>query len=188
MTPLKTDRSAKKITSRRRSGIIAAILLILTVVTTAYAGITFMNVTGPVWDDPGDVYTFTVDVSAITNPTKQVCMQYDIGSGDVVVQCACNAPSCTSGTGVGTWVCSIPETANATISWRMGGWTAGGGGNCGSETDLIGSGSFSTGPTAVSLTSAAADSDGISWLALATGWLALVTLGLVLSRKRLHRH
>lgn len=47
-----------------------ALLLAITVVSTAYADVTFGNYTGPVWLNPG--YQFTIDISKMKNPQNNI--------------------------------------------------------------------------------------------------------------------
>ena len=180
--------------NRRRSFIskklwVLSLVLILVGASalTVYAGLTAI-VNGPFWS--GGDYTFEVDVTAISNPDKLICIEYDIGqtSTTTVVPCSCTLPECDPDTSIGLWICAIPgPILNQTTDYDIAGWTAGGGGNCGSEKTAIpgGSGSLTTSPTAIALqqNSVAPAKQGILFSSLTVLLLGILSLW-ALTRER----
>ncbi len=122
-------------------GIALLLILVLAAVTFAEATIT---VTGPTWNNPG--YTWTVSVTAMSNPDKLVCLTIN----GAATPCACNSPACDATTGLGTWVCTqATNVPNGT--WNIDSWTAGGGSSCGGDKNATGEKSGSFGPNAITL-------------------------------------
>jgi hypothetical protein len=153
--------------------VLLTLALLLGSAAVAWAGMTFGTITGPACSGAG--CTFTIQVNTMSNPDKQICLEYATtafnnqcssggsgGSTTTVVRCSCTAPACNSGTGVGTWVCDGPAVGPQTYYWALGSWTAGGGWNCGAEATYAGCGTIS--PLAVELASftAQASADGVT--------------------------
>lgn len=152
-------------------------------VMVVYAGATFGTVVEPAFN--GTDYVGSTQVTAISNPDKLVCIQYRVNGGTATnTPCSCTAPGCTAATSIGTWVCTIPgPILNATVNWRMGTWTAGGGNSCGSEKTVAATGSFQTSATAVTL-SALQSSEMSGSMAAAVASLLLFLTGIILLRRR----
>jgi hypothetical protein len=154
------------------AGLLACIIL-LVVATTVLAAAVYSNFTGPTWTNPG--YRWTVDVSSMTQNDKQVCIEYSINGGAATVaQCSCVGANCADG--VGSWTCTAPNVSSGSLSWRVGAWTAGGGGQCGAESTNMGSGSFTTGPNALTLRSLQASPVAATALPLTGVGVAAVSL------------
>jgi hypothetical protein len=115
------------------------LLLSLNIVSIAYADATFVSIAGPQWQSGN--YVFTVDAT-LTTPQKYVCVAYTYGAG--AQQC----DDCTAGPTI--WSCSIPEMANSTIAWNISAYPNT---KCSGSAVLGSQGTFTTGPTAVKLTS-----------------------------------
>ncbi len=153
----------------KKKGALTALAFLLTLSTaTIYAAIT-ATVAGPFWS--GGNYTFTVDVTAISNPDHEVCIEYDIGQTGTFtkVPCTCSGGACPTG----EWTCAIPgPQPNTSIDYDISGWSAGAnGGSCGSEkTDIPGGeGTVGpTGPTAIAMQNFEARSQ------IQLGWTALL--------------
>jgi len=130
---------------------------------TVFAATTFGNWTGPVWLDPG--YQFTIEVESMTPPDKMVCLTYTYDTTSDKTACTCNSPDCAPDTGIGTWVCQIPDNLpNTTVSWDMSAYTP----NCGAKKTQGPTGSFGTGPTAVTLTDLSASASSAFSVGAAT--------------------
>lgn len=161
------------------AGVFAMALLLAAVVEAAA---TFGPLTGPTWLNPG--YRWAVRVLTISNPDKIVCLDYTVTppGTNTVLNCACDDSvfgDCTVGTG--DWTCTIPTNIpSATVTWRVGTWSAGSGGTCGSEKTLAQNGSFGTGPLAVAVNGLQATTGqgagGVA-AAVAMGAAALVVFG-----------
>ncbi len=153
--------------------LLIAALFLFAVAGIASAGATFNNFTGPTWLNPG--YRWTVDAS-LTNPDKQVCIEYSVNGGALTAsQCSCAGAGCPD---VGAWTCTIPSNfPSSSIAWRVGSWTAGGGGSCGAEQNLAGSGTTTTGPNAVALSRFDVARSDAGWQMAVIALLGLVGLG-----------
>lgn len=163
---------------RGRGRYIAIILTCLLTlgISTVLAGATFDPHSGPTWLNPG--YRWAVRILSMSNPDKQVCLEYTVTppAATTVIACACDDSQfgdCNVGSG--DWTCTIPgNLPNATVDWRLGTWSSGGGGLCGDEKTPIANGSFGTGPLAVDLGSFQGES-------LAGGGFAALVAGLALA-------
>jgi hypothetical protein len=138
----------------RRLSILSLLLLLPMVATTLVSATgTITSVTGPIFS--GGQYTWTVQVSALSNPEKFICLTYNTGGSDTTIGCTCDNPvsgSCNNVTG--GWTCTLAAQNNTTVNWDIDCWTSGSsGGTCGSDRNCSGSttGSFSTGPNAITL-------------------------------------
>jgi hypothetical protein len=136
-----------------------ALLLALTVVSTAYATMTFDpgQTTGPTYVTAG--YQFTMYVNLMDDKYTHICINYTgFASGDEA--CTCTGAACP----VGTWTCVIaipppagPHPGNATFIWSMNAYK-GGASECKSSNRVAGpNGQFTTGSTAVVLQSFTSD-------------------------------
>lgn len=161
------------------AGVFAMALLLAAVVEAAA---TFGPLTGPTWLNPG--YRWAVRVLTISNPDKQLCLDYTVTppGTNTVLACSCDDTlfgNCTTGTG--DWTCNIPTNLpNATIAWQLATWSSGGGGLCGDLKTLAYSGTLNTGPLAVAVNGLKATtgqgSGGVA-AAVAMGAAALVVFG-----------
>lgn len=169
-----------------------ALLIVLMSTVLVMAGATFgpNTSTQPTWLNPG--YQWMVEVDAISNPDKLVCLDYSIAPSGVSdqVPCTCDdtidaGDDCAVGTG--HWTCTIPDDyPNETITWSTGTWSAGGGNSCGAEKSVASTGDTPTSPTAVTLSNVSASTDSsIAVIGLFAGFMvvALAGLGLRYSRK-----
>ena len=159
---------------------IVAVTIAFSIAGTAYAAVIWVGApTGLVYLNPG--YQFTVGVTSMTQGDDRVCLRYTVNGGPTTtVYCTCTEPNC--GTGAGTWVCTIPTNYdNSTINWNIGGYNN----NCNGQPTSGLTGSFPTGPTAVTLTSLDAPTQPASWL-LPLGLALLVGAFLLLIRRRAH--
>ncbi len=146
------------------------ILITLCMLTLLVAGVvyaaTYINQhDGPNWDDANNVYTF--GVCSDTAYGETVCTQYTTDGTDL--QYTGNNPSTWNGTKAQCvyqndttctyyWLCTLPETANATIKYRFYVVNQSANGDCSYNGDVYyGQGtnpsSFNTGPNAVTLSS-----------------------------------
>jgi hypothetical protein len=174
--------------------LLAALMLVVLIAATAWAAATFGTTTGPTGVGPNPDYHWTAEATAMSLPDKLVCLQYRVepATSWIKLACTCDATSnptaydCTTGTGI--WTCVLPGPLdNATVHWRTGSWSAGSGGDaCGDEKVLADSGTFTTGPNAVTLSSfgAASPVKGLVVAALA-GLLAVVIAAVWVVRHRL---
>jgi hypothetical protein len=118
--------------------------LALLAVVTVSAAVTWGAVTGPTYN-PASGYEFTVDAT-LSIPHRYVCILYTIPPAAEVTG------ECTNQSG-NTWSCTIPGNYTETsIDYRFAGYANLG---CTGNQVTTGapSGSFSTGPNAVELTS-----------------------------------
>ena len=156
------------------------LVIILLVAGPAKAGATFGDYTGPEWLEPSlPGYRFTVDVISLTTPHDQICLVYDVGGVPQDSEaCSCTAPDCGVD-GVGIWVCDIPANHPDTIiTWDLSAYP----GNSCTGTSVSGpNGSFSTGPTAITLASnSAIVNPGISFtVGGIVGILTILLAGLI---------
>jgi hypothetical protein len=140
-----------------RWAIFVALVLALTVVSTVYAVVTFDSYTGPQWLNPG--YQFAVNISTWdlqNDPQTRVCLLYAVNSGNQRKEfCNCTLPACNPATNIGQWVCTITSNYNnSSITWDISAYHDA---SCYSYKAPGFSGSFTTGPTAVVLTSFTAE-------------------------------
>lgn len=172
----------------RRHSRIVIVLLVLTMLAgsalVAYAAATFGTIVNPTFD--GTNYVGTVEVTAISNPDKQACIEYSVNGGTAVATpCSCVTPDCDPATALGTWVCTIPgPITSSTVEWRMGTWSAGGGNSCGSEKTLADSGAFGTTETAVTLADLQSTEASGGVVSAVVGLLLILTSAAVLWRKQ----
>jgi hypothetical protein len=103
--------------------------------------------------NPG--YRLSVVLTKLSLSDKGVCLEYNVGGvlqPEEVCSCTGTDPLCDRGTGLGTWVCAIPNNyLGASISWDMSTYTAGSGGACGNKATQGPTGDYFTGPTTVAL-------------------------------------
>lgn len=159
--------------------------MVLLLAAVVQAAATFGPLTGPTWLNPG--YQWALRVLTISSPDEIVCLDYTVTppGTNTVLNCTCDDSAfgdCTVGTG--DWTCTLPTNLpNATIAWRVGTWSDGGGGTCGFEETLAYSGSLGTGPLAVALSSLRAMAgEGPGGVALAVALAAAVLV--VFGRRR----
>ncbi len=143
--------------------ILVVVVLAFMVAGTVYAAATFGAVTGPTKLNPG--YRFTVPVTQLTNPDKSICLAYSVNSvAQPAVLCTCAGTNCPGGANA-TYTCNIvSNSSNAVISWDISSYTANSG--CTGKSVQGPAGSFTTGPTAVSLASFNATAQPASWVLL----------------------
>jgi hypothetical protein len=130
-----------------RSVLVLWLLLLLSTAATASAAMTYDSYTGPV-AIPGTGYQWTINVTTLTPPDNVMCLAYSVdGAAATKVPCTgSNGPG-----NAGTWTCLIPEYDSATVDWDLSVWSAGSGGTCGALRTQGPSGTFQTGPLAVTL-------------------------------------
>ncbi len=134
----------------RRYVIVLIGLLSLLMVSTAYAGATFGSFTGPRW--LGNGYEFTIDVTSMSTPHQDVCLTFSVNGGkNEYVHCTCALPDCDPTSHIGTWLCSfLTNYTNSTINFDISAYS---GGSCTGNQIVGRSGTFTTSPTALGLTS-----------------------------------
>jgi hypothetical protein len=154
--------------AHRRYVLVVVLLLSLTIVNTAYAAFTWdpdHYVTGPTWDQPGYTLIFT---ATVTSPQTKVCFDYYVNNVYIGnVECTGVSP---------TWTCHIEDDYyNARIRlWFI----AGSGANC-VDNQLNGPTDwFTTGPTAVKLSSFTAEN--VTESSFSTGSVLMIAGGVVL--------
>lgn len=153
------DAFSKNSSTRRKlyTGMTLVILGLFLVSTVVWAAATFGTDTStePIWLNPG--YEWHVEVDAISNPDKIVCLDYSVQNAGIAdtKRCVCDdtidpGDDCSKGTG--HWTCTLDQDyPNDTINWSTGTWSAGGGGSCGALKTEAASDSTTTGPNAIML-------------------------------------
>lgn len=127
-----------KLVSRRFLVVLIGLLSLL-VVSTAYAGASWHSYSGPQWVN--STYQFTVSAD-LTGNEKYIDINYSVNGG------AYTCIDCTGGPA--TWICTIPRNDNSTIAWDISAFPNS---KCkGSQTPGW-TGSFTTNPTALEITS-----------------------------------
>jgi hypothetical protein len=129
-----------------------------------FADASFGSVAGPIWLQP-EGYQFIAVGVTLSAPHDHVCLSYTpaTGTGGTV--------ACTD-LGSGTWLCTIPQNyPDNTVNWQINAYSQA---TCMGDDPVAGpSGSFETGPTAVTLTGIMANSRLQTPLLLLLGILAL---------------
>jgi hypothetical protein len=182
---LKTQRSpgkSRRLLSTRRTKRVRVLLFLLVVMLSftgvVYGAVTIGGSSGPIWLNPG--FRFTADVTAMSSPHTQVCLQYSVdGAGVPLIPCTCSSPGCNPTTDIGTWVCDIPiNFSSATIDWDISAYYPGP--SCPGFRAQGPTGSFNTRPTATGLTSLAAAASTDSARLLLLPGLAILASGLAM--------
>lgn len=162
---------------RRWAVPIVVALVSLVSVTVVYAASFVTPLTGPVWNNSGNTYTFTV--CSNTNPSDNICMEYDVNNSNSFTAISCSFTSLDTCTGSGgstgsTWTCVAPEVANAT-PFRYQFFRTNSGG-CNNGSLFTGFSTFNTGPNAITLRSIQASPAAAAALPLAGVGVAAVSL------------
>jgi hypothetical protein len=162
--------------AHRRYVLIVVLLLSLTIVNTVYAGATWSNWTSFVWRyPPDDGYQISVDAT-LTDPHYFVSLNYTVTRTDPPLYFS----ECVDCTGVsGTYTCIIPTTyTNSYISWSVKAYDTTKCGFSGHPPVDGRSGWFTTGPTAVTLSSFKAEN--VTESSFSTGSILAIAGGVLL--------
>jgi hypothetical protein len=132
-------------------------------------------------------YTCTIAVTTLTPPDKKICLGFGVDTNGDGVADSEDLVTCDEAGTSGSWTCLIPKQLNAEIDWDMSAFSSAGA-SCGGNKTQGPTGSFTTGPTAVSLAGLQAEG-GFAlplWLGLTVlaGLLAVLAMGAVLLRQR----
>lgn len=165
-----------------------ALALLLIVYGVASAAWTWTLLSGPTYDAGNALWRWQIDVTALSNPQKVICLTYSTENGVVPeTTILCDGP----GVGVaGLWTCELAESAVATgaptnVLWDIEAGTAGSGVPCGETTTGEGpSGTFGVGPTAVAVSSFQAGTSRLVPLAAGVGLVAFLGGGTLVLRRR----
>lgn len=158
--------------------------LVATVIAFLMAGTVYAAATigtaSRTWLNPG--YRFTVPVTQLTNPDKSICLAYSVnGTAQTPVLCTCSGANCPGGADA-TYTCNIATNLiSSTVTWDISAYTANNG--CTGKSIQGPTGSFNTGPTAVSLVSLEAQPQTVTW-SLPIGFVLASSLFLFVMRRR----
>ena len=159
--------------------IFAAAAVAFLMAGTVYAAATFGTPTRT-WLNP--VYRFTVPVTSLTSPDKSICLAYSAnGTAQTPVLCTCSGANCPGGADA-TYTCNIATNLiSSTVTWDISAYTANNG--CTGKSIPGPTGSFNTGPTAVSLASFEVQPQTATWL-LPSGLILAFGAILLMLRRR----
>ena len=166
----------------RHFSVLLALLLLAAIPVLVSAGATYDPVQGPTV--VGSAYQWTVNVTAMSNPDKIVCLSYAVRPAvapNWTATDGCTCASCSSG--VGTWTCTLAQATigSSTFDWDVASWSAGGGGTCGSSKTPMGAGTVT--PSSVSLRSFAGRNLPMTGIVALCG-VGLLAIGGVTARTR----